>query len=74
MTTPTLADALQRSSIVYDRVTIETANVEFDESYCSQDPEVTPGSYVMVAVSDNGIGIPPENLSRIFDLYFTTKK
>ena len=55
------------------RVTIETANVEFDQVYCSQNPDVTPGSYVMIAVSDTGIGIPPENLDRVFEPFFTTK-
>jgi PAS domain S-box-containing protein len=56
------------------RVTIETANVEFDQAYCSQYTDVTPGPYVMIAVSDTGIGIPPENLDRVFEPFFTSKE
>jgi len=37
-------------------------------------PSLSPGPYVRISVSDQGDGIPPENLDRIFDPYFTTKK
>jgi PAS domain S-box-containing protein len=54
------------------RVAIETANVELDESFM-REVVVHPGSYVMLAVSDTGLGISEPARRRLFEPFFTTK-
>lgn len=56
------------------KLTIETSNVRIDDDYVElRGEEIHPGRYVLLAVSDTGGGIPPENLDNIFVPFFSTK-
>jgi nitrogen-specific signal transduction histidine kinase len=55
------------------KITLETRNVYLDEGYASIHSDVAVGNYVMIAVTDTGTGISPENLEKVFDPFFTTK-
>lgn len=55
------------------RLIIETANIYLDEMYSRQSVGVVAGPYVVLAVSDTGVGVDAETHARIFDPFFTTK-
>jgi len=55
------------------RLTIETRNARIDDDYASAHEELSPGQYVMLAVSDTGMGMPPDVIARAFEPFFTTK-
>lgn len=54
-------------------ITIETNNIVLDQVYCKSHPGFEPGEYVMLAISDNGIGMGKDTLEHIFEPFFTTK-
>jgi CheY-like chemotaxis protein len=62
-------DAMPKGGLI--RIT--TSSRELDASYAAMHPDVIPGQYVMVSVSDNGTGMPMEIVAKAFDPFFTTK-
>lgn len=56
------------------KITVETANVDVDEMFAAQHPQTMPGPYIMLRVTDTGIGMDKETRSHIFEPFFSTKE
>ena len=56
------------------KLIIETLNSHLDESYAGQNSDVEPGQYVLIAISDTGVGIAADLLDKVFEPFFTTKE
>jgi signal transduction histidine kinase/CheY-like chemotaxis protein len=56
------------------KLTIETQNTHLDHSYASLNPEVTPGQYAVICISDTGVGMDAETAAKAVEPFFTTKE
>jgi signal transduction histidine kinase len=83
---PALIDASQLSTAILNlalnardampnggKLTLETKNAVLDDNYAAMNGDVKPGNYVMIAVSDSGLGIAQAMLDKVFEPFFTTK-
>jgi len=56
------------------KLTIEASNAYLDDAYCKQHPDVRPGQYVQIAVTDTGLGMAKDVIDRAFEPFYTTKQ
>ena len=69
-----LALNAQDAMVAGGRLTLTTTNASLDDHYQSLHPEILPGEYVMVSVTDDGEGMPKEIIQRVFEPFYTTKE
>ena len=62
-------DAMPRGG----RLIVETHNVDIDKEFCRRNSEARPGRYVMLVISDTGIGMDPETVDRLFEPFSAPK-
>ncbi|KQM21554.1 ATP-binding protein [Novosphingobium sp. Leaf2] len=55
------------------QLTVEVATVDLDPSYAIAEPDIKPGPYVIIAVSDTGVGMSSDVMEKVFEPFFTTK-
>ncbi len=83
---PAMADANQLESAILNlainardampdggQLTIESRVIHLDEAYAATRPDIDPGRYVVLAITDTGVGMTPEVVEKVFDPFFTTK-
>jgi two-component system cell cycle sensor histidine kinase/response regulator CckA len=63
-------DAMPNGGIL----TLETSNVSFEQEFVGRYPELLPGDYVLLAITDTGLGMSPEAKARVFEPFFSTKE
>jgi signal transduction histidine kinase/ActR/RegA family two-component response regulator len=56
------------------KLTIETSNAYLDDDYCQHHEGLNPGQYVVIAMTDNGVGMTAETIEKAFEPFFTTKE
>ena len=64
------AHAMPRGGVL----TIETENIDLDANHCQRHPDLAPGKYVLLSVSDTGHGMDKQTQARIYEPFFTTKQ
>ncbi len=64
----------ERQDNVQKKIKISTRPVKIDESFSKENPDSQPGSYILISVSDSGIGMDNETIDKIFEPFYTTKE